>query len=473
MKLKGIDISEHQGKIDFSKVKKAGIQFVIPREGRRFVPDDRFFEYVNGCTKVGIPVLGVYHFSYALNTDQARQEAQSCVRNVKKAGLSKNTVIFFDFEYDTVKKAKAQGVNLGRLQCIAHTKAFCEEVEKQGYRSGIYSNQDYYKHMYDPAIFRNRVFWLAHYTTGSPAYTCSVQQYISKGKVDGIKTNVDMDWWFDEVKVDTMTDRQKFVNQAKSWIGCNEGDGSFKKIIDVYNAHKPLAMGYRVQYTDEWCATFVSAVAIKTGLTKIIPTECGCERMINLFKKLGEWVESDSHVPSAGEILFYDWDDSGRGDNTGFSDHVAIVESCDGTNIHTIEGNMGSGYVGRRNLIVNSRYIRGYGVPKYTSTATAKPTTTKKSVEEIAREVVLGKWGNGDDRINRLKSAGYDPAEVQKKVNLILTSKKPEKKSVDVLAREVIAGMWGNGTDRINRLKKEGYDPEAVQKKVNELLKGR
>ena len=68
----------------------------------------------------------------------------------------------------------------------------------------------------------------------------------------------------------------KVVAQAQSWIGKKESDGSFKSIIDTYNAHKPLARGYAVKYTDEWCATFVSAVAIKCGYTDIIPTECSC-----------------------------------------------------------------------------------------------------------------------------------------------------------------------------------------------------
>ncbi len=92
----------------------------------------------------------------------------------------------------------------------------------------------------------------------------------------------------------------------------------------------------------------------------------------------------------------------------------------------------------------------------------------KKSVEIIAKEVVAGKWGNGDDRKNRLKKAGYDYSKVQAAVNSII--KASLKKSVDVIAREVIAGDWGNGEDRKNRLKKAGYDYDKVQKRVNELL---
>ena len=99
----------------------------------------------------------------------------------------------------------------------------------------------------------------------------------------------------------------------------------------------------------------------------------------------------------------------------------------------------------------------------------AKPAApAKKSNDVIAQEVINGKWGNGNDRINRLKAAGYDPTAIQALVNKKLGA---GKMSVNELAREVIAGKWGNGQDRINRLKKAGYDPASVQKRVNEILK--
>lgn len=167
--------------------------------------------------------------------------------------------------------------------------------------------------------------------------------------------------------------RELIVKTAKSWRGCKESDGSHRAIIDTYNAHKPLAGGYKVKYTDAWCSTYASAVAIKAGLTDIIPTECGCERHIELFKKLGSWVENDAYKPSVGDYIFYDWDDSGTGDTKGYADHVGIVVSVSGSTIKVIEGNI-SNKVDYRTLKVNDKYIRGYGVPKYASKAT-KPST--------------------------------------------------------------------------------------------------
>ena len=178
-----------------------------------------------------------------------------------------------------------------------------------------------------------------------------------------------------------MTERELRANVvaiAGSFIGCNENDGSHKKIIDLYNSHKPLARGYKVKYTDAWCGTFASTVAIKAGLTDIIPTECGCQKHIELFKKLGSWQENDAYVPSPGDYIFYDWQDSGVGDNTGAADHVGIVEKVTGNTITVIEGNY-SNAVKRRTLAVNGRYIRGYGVPDYASKATGTAGATKKT----------------------------------------------------------------------------------------------
>lgn len=178
--------------------------------------------------------------------------------------------------------------------------------------------------------------------------------------------------------------RNAIIKQAQSWIGCRMSDGSHRKIIDAYNAHKPLARGYAVKYTDAWCATFVSAVAIKCGATNIIPTECGCSAMINLFKGLGRWVEKDSYNPKPGDIIFYDWSDNGRGDNVSAPDHVGIVESCDGVRIVVIEGNMSSqSYVGRRVIMVDGKFIRGFGIPKYDndSVSVDKPVKTPTASE--------------------------------------------------------------------------------------------
>lgn len=161
--------------------------------------------------------------------------------------------------------------------------------------------------------------------------------------------------------------RQQLIDTAEQWLGCNETDGSHKAIIDLYNSHMPLAQGYTVKYTDSWCATFVSAVAIQCGLTDIIPTECGCQRQIELFKAMDCWEESDNYIPSPGDIIYYSTAGSKKsGDNTGWSDHVGIVVAVEGKTIHVIEGNYND-QVKYRTIKVGHKLIRGYGLPDFSS----------------------------------------------------------------------------------------------------------
>ena len=158
--------------------------------------------------------------------------------------------------------------------------------------------------------------------------------------------------------------REAIVSEAISHVGVKEGTVLHHKIIDRYNSRKPLPRGYAVKYTDAWCATFISYLAIVMGYTDIIPVECGCPQMITLAKQMGIWVEDDSYVPKPGDIVLYDWQDSGSGDNTGNPDHIGIVEKVVVKTETVIEGNYKDA-VGRRELAVNGRYIRGYIVPKY------------------------------------------------------------------------------------------------------------
>ena len=172
--------------------------------------------------------------------------------------------------------------------------------------------------------------------------------------------------------------RKQVITKAKSYLGCKESDGSHKKIIDLYNGKKPRARGYTVKYTDEWCATFVSAIGIALGYTDIMPTECSCTKMIDLYTAMGRWQENDTYLPSPGDIVMYDWQDNGTGDNTGTPDHVGFVVSLNGTAMTIIEGNK-SEAVAYRTLKVNGKYIRGYCLPNYASKASESSVTAKKA----------------------------------------------------------------------------------------------
>ena len=162
--------------------------------------------------------------------------------------------------------------------------------------------------------------------------------------------------------------RQSVVDVMRGWLGWTEANGKFRRIIDLYNTQNPLPRRYPVKYNDEWFAASVTAAGMAAGLQDIIYGECGCGKMIALYEARGLWVEDDAYIPSPGDIIMYDWDDSGLGDNRGNPDHVGVVEQVVGGTITIIEGNKG-GAVARRKLAVNGRYIRGYCTPDYAGKA--------------------------------------------------------------------------------------------------------
>lgn len=159
--------------------------------------------------------------------------------------------------------------------------------------------------------------------------------------------------------------RAELLKIAAEYLGTEEGSDGHRTIIDRYNAHEPLAQGYEVKYDDNWCATFVSFCAIASDLTDKIPTECGCERQIGLWKEMDCWMEKDTYLPLPGDIIYYDWDVRTLGDSTGWSDHVGIVVGTHGPFIKVIEGNKDDA-VGFRYIIRWDPRIRGYGLPNYT-----------------------------------------------------------------------------------------------------------
>lgn len=232
--------------------------------------------------------------------------------------------------------------------------------------------------------------------------------------------------------------RRKVVSTALSWMGTREYDAKHYEMLDIYNAQRPLPRGTRMLASWPWCAAFVSTVSLQCGLRDIMPTECGCPGMVRLYQEIGRWAEDDAYIPSPGDVIFYDWQDTGYGDNAGQPDHVGIVTACDGQTMTIIEGNCDNA-VKTRSLAVNARFIRGYGVPNFASKADgsepqpepapeptpqpepekpAEESTVDPFITKTAREVIAGKWGNGQARRDAL--AAWFTKAVQDEVNRIL-----------------------------------------------------
>ena len=181
-----------------------------------------------------------------------------------------------------------------------------------------------------------------------------------------------------------MSKRALFVAKCLEYHGFNEADSSHRIIVDLYNGIRPLPAGYRLSYLDPWCAGFVSAMAKQCGLLDMVYPECSCDRMIELYKKAGRWQERDDYTPQPGDLVFYDWQDSGKGDNAGSADHVGVVTSVSGLSIKVIEGNM-SDAVGFRNLTVGARYIRGFACPDFEGEGKAAEDVPEKGTEPEAK----------------------------------------------------------------------------------------
>ena len=159
--------------------------------------------------------------------------------------------------------------------------------------------------------------------------------------------------------------REDIVATASEWAGTREGFAGHEQILQIYNSHQPLAQNYEVSPSDNWCAAFVSAVAIQCELADIIPTECGCERQTLLWQEMNRWEENDRYTPLPGDYVYYAWDEGWNfGDCTGWADHVGIVVGTAGPFIKVIEGNW-SDSVTYRVIPRNYWQIRGYGLPDY------------------------------------------------------------------------------------------------------------
>ena len=174
--------------------------------------------------------------------------------------------------------------------------------------------------------------------------------------------------------------RQCVVDAVLGWFGAAKGSAKHKDLLATYNSHKPLPRSYAVQVSDAYCATTVSAAWIKAGVDSVAVLECSVPKMVTLAQAKGIWVENDAYVPKPGDAVVYDWQDDGKGDNKGYPDHVGIVEKVSGNTISVLEGNMTpGGYVGRRALAINGKYIRGFICPDYAKLATPEPVTPAAS----------------------------------------------------------------------------------------------
>ena len=157
--------------------------------------------------------------------------------------------------------------------------------------------------------------------------------------------------------------RDRVLRAAASLVGVRGGTAAHHQLVNDYNSVKPLPVGYAVKTTDDWCDIFVTTVFQREGLSGLIGRECGVERHIQIFKRLGIWNEDGTTTPKAGDIITFNWDQNSQ-QHKGFADHIGIVESVSNGIIHTIEGNSNN-QVRRNTYRIGHGNIRGFATPRY------------------------------------------------------------------------------------------------------------
>ena len=197
-KILGIDISSWQTNIDWKKIKSEGVEFAIIRAGygsNESQIDRNFKTHIENALAAGVNV-GIYWFGYAYTVDTAKKEADVC-HNIIKSYKNKITLpVFYDWEYDSARYAKNNGVTPTKKLVTDMTIAFMDRMKEHGYKTGYYTNLDYMKNMYEYDRVKNYDLWMAYYSDEKASYNCSLQQYTSTGRLNGYNGNLDLNWMY-------------------------------------------------------------------------------------------------------------------------------------------------------------------------------------------------------------------------------------------------------------------------------------
>lgn len=211
----GIDVSEHNGVLNWAAIKKAGIKFAIIRDGYGVSHvDNQFHANMAGAIAHGL-MIGVYHFSYALDAAGAKKEAAFCLKLLEPYKDKIVLPVYFDFEYDTVDYAKKCGVTLGKSAFNANTVAFCEAVKSAGYTPGVYYNKDYYNRMVDLNSVGGYSQWYAQYASAPSVTSYDLWQYSSSYTIPGCSGRFD---------INVMAHSGSITNSRKYTVGWHKDD---------------------------------------------------------------------------------------------------------------------------------------------------------------------------------------------------------------------------------------------------------
>lgn len=402
MEIKGIDVSSYQGKPDWAKVKKAGIVFAILRIHQKNGPDTSFEDNYKGCVANKIPIGG-YKYSYALTEGQALTEAEETLAVL--GGRKLDFPVFYDLEWEKQRK-------LGKTAVEKIAVAFLNRIEKAGYKVGIYCNVDWYNNVLSTQL-KSYDLWLARYPANDDG---TVQtrlkpaegigwQYSSKGKVNGISGNVDMNIFYKDYKVKTEEKKVITVDKLKEQIALgnyyannggkkpylekksnaylddftrNAGNKNYTKFArDVNSWGQPGCQG------QPWCAVYQFWKLVQIfGLARALQIMGGgfynCQSVTRHAKQKGTW----HNTPKKGALVVF---------RNGA--HIGSVIRYDKTYIYTNEGNTSStpGVVANGGACRNKKYKRtdadidGYVWIDYGTESEQKSTETAMHLGKLPK----------------------------------------------------------------------------------------
>lgn len=438
MEIKGIDVSSYQGKPDWAKVTKAGVKFAILRIHQKAGVDSSFEYNYKNCRSNGF-LVGGYKYSYALTPVQAIEEAENVIEVLNGRGL--DFPVFYDLEW-------SQQRSLGKQAIENITVAFLTRIKKAGYKVGIYCNLDWYNNVLTDAL-KQYDCWIARYPASDNG---SVQerlrpnvgvgwQYSSKGKVDGINGNVDMNVFYKDYR-DSDQKRGSTVSKTKLQKFTELGDyyasngGYLEKKSNAYLDDFKKNAGYN-NYTkfardvnswgqpgcqgQPWCAEYQFWKLVNVlGITRALQIMGGgfynCVSITNWAKKKGTW----HSTPKVGALVIF---------RNG--SHVADIQSFDSKRIYTNEGNTSSasgvvsngGAVRNKSYAINDSSIDGYvwidwdgekaTEEEWKPTVTATSTVDDLYIRETPNGYVLGQINKGNRvEINCEKSGMWTKVKV-------------------------------------------------------------
>lgn len=224
-----VDISYHNGTVDFKKLKAAGVAGVILRAGygSRNV-DSKFRENIKKAADAGL-YIGVYWFSYAYTEKMAKAEAEKCLEVIEPYKKSITLPVFFDWEYDSMEYAKRHDIRPNKSSITKMNKVFCQAVKKAGYKAGFYFNKDYAENYIDVSALKEFVTWYARYTS-SKQTAYDIWQYTEAGHISGVSGSFDLNYLINGKLIPASKSSKKSVTTiAKEVIAGKWGNGETRK----------------------------------------------------------------------------------------------------------------------------------------------------------------------------------------------------------------------------------------------------